>query len=213
MTSEKCRAKDPASCRYHGFLQLFSGKDKKAPLFTSQSPVEYEANQQKFWDTLDFDDQVAIADWTTSNYQHKLINTALRRGNWAESQYAPVIDKLDALTNSYVAPEPRTIYRGVHGHYGIPNLRKNDVYSDRGFMSATSSISTAVRFIAGFEYPTIFRITTAKGIPVSFKNGMKESEFLLPRSSQYKVAKITKVKNLEMSSNKHVVMVIDLEEL
>lgn len=129
------------------------------------------------------------------------INEALRDPNITTASVQPWIDGLDgAIKDAPPLISDTTVYRGVQGSGTdfFKNLNVGDVYEDKGFASTSLDADIATTFATiglGREDGLVLRMNLPKGTKGLFPTSVtglsslssRESEFLLPRNSKFKI--------------------------
>lgn len=122
------------------------------------------------------------------------INGGLRRGDSPSS----TVKNLDSAMGKTKLKENTFLYRGVGNESG-QTLKVGEVYRDKGFPATSMNKTTAYPFLRDSENGYVFRISAKKGtnvvIPSLVEGAVgpvsQEAEMLLPRSSAFKIGKIT----------------------
>lgn len=169
-----------------------SKKDKfKADQEAKQTHGEWASN-------LKTNEKIAIGEYGTGEH-YRAVNGALRTGNAPNEYRQKIIKGLDSAIES--APEFKRdmpLYRGVENTKFIGNLKPGAVFSDKGFVSASSNLSVAEGFTTSSG--GIIKIVNTKGIKAAsvtasgkatFKGEKSENEYILARSTKFKVKKVS----------------------
>tara|TARA_R110000868_G_C10973188_1_gene771450 strand:+ start:2567 stop:6298 length:3732 start_codon:yes stop_codon:yes gene_type:complete len=125
-------------------------------------------------------------------------------GDVSPKQVKPYIDHLSSAVSKSPLPKATKLHRGMNVKVGdseaeaIYNLKAGDTYSDKAFMSATSSTAVANRFAEKLnnsdkQVKMVFDLPEGHGalkVADHLPGADKEKEFILDKGGQYEVHKV-----------------------
>lgn len=161
-------------------------------------------------DSLSFDEQQAIVDYTGHQYQE--INGVLRGkekdlSDRRKQRALANIDLIDAALGKASLDEPLLVRRGFCGSPEcvdkFSRLQPGDTFKDNGYVSTSLGKATQQRVMAEIRLPV-----GAKGAYVgNIALNDTEGEFLLPRGSVFRVRQVN------VSDDGRVVVVLDYQRV
>lgn len=173
------------------------------PYFLKNNPSYFEEDKRKYIES--------VVKYTGSFYPR--INQYLRgQRNQLDNETLSVISDISRyinLSDKYIG----TSYRGIIADRAffdkLKSLKKNDDFTEQGFMSTSINKLVADDFADGASYKIIFEIEGKRGVDISSISDMQEEkEVLFDKSSKFKIKKIKVV-----DKNKYGNIYINMEEL
>ena len=173
-------------------FRKLEGFDNKTGRFETETWGENQLKPVR--SGMSFDEEMTISRYTQSGYER---SNGYLRGKAELSEYdlkevKDDIPRLDAVLNRSIVPEDVVVYRGAKlSKSTLKQFEPGSTFTDAGFISSTLTPTVAEKF-AG-EKGVIMEIGIPKGshglyIGVRGLTAFPtESEFLLPRSSTFKV--------------------------
>ena len=174
-------------------------KSLDAPWGRLISEKEYMELSERAFDSLTVDEQDAIGEYADSWFNH--INGSLRGVDRRGNAYVPrnslvaektpeYISKINtAMSKAGGAPEDLRLFRGMKDTNRVfPNgLKVGDVFSDKGFVSASSDLDTAFGYSRHPGGGMLFEIEVKRGTQLLPLKNSAELEFLLKPGQSFKV--------------------------
>jgi HK97 family phage portal protein len=171
----------------------------------------------------------ALGSYSSDGYTK--INAALRTGsstsgfNNTGKQISMEIAALDVATRSELREKPIPVYRGfkdVAALKALDAMGVGSTFTDRGFVSTTTNVKTAIAFTqfsdidaTGGNTPArvLMRISTRQGLPISeeYARQSDEKEVLLPRGGRFRI--VSKEWRQTSEFDKSGVLHVDVEHL
>lgn len=150
-------------------------------LGTEKWSTQNRAWQDDFFQKVGIEHSEVLADYFATNDSFN-INEYLRAGN----PITPKIQELIDATSIWETPESATLYRGLWD-MELPGDMSGSLWEDKGYTSTTFSPDRADSWANGIGIgnnnsegggsPTIFEITTPKGVKVGLDSRMGEVAF------------------------------------
>lgn len=153
----------------------------------------------------------SVAKYTSSYYPR--INQYLRgQRKQLDDETLSVISEISKYVNlsgKYVGTSYRGIVADRNYFDRLKSLKKNDDFTEQGFMSTSIDKLVADDFADGASYKIIFEIEGKRGVDISsISDVQEEKEVLFDKSSKFKIKKIKVV-----DKNKYGSIYINMEEL
>lgn len=163
------------------------------------SKKEYVNLSERVFANLTLDEKDAIGEYTDNWFNH--VNGSLRGVDRRGNPYVPrnslvaektpeYISKINAaMSKAGGSPEDLRLFRGMKDTNRVfPNgLKVGDVFSDKGFVSASSDLDTAFGYSRHPGGGMLFEIEVKRGTQLLPLKNSAESEFLLKPGQSFRV--------------------------